>query len=264
MDLHSTQLLPSHPALPASLAKKIKAFTLVELSIVIVIIGLVVAGVTAGKSLVKSARLRNIITTAQSYNTAITTFKLQYNALPGDISNASALWGTNCDATPTNCNGNNNRKILFSSGVTNESWRAWQHLSLAKLILGTYTGTGTLEASEIGINTPPSTFPNVGYYLRNGDPLVTIAASGVQAIFTGNFIGIGGYRSGNLNNTQFFLPADAASLDTKSDDGIYNKGYIRGAGGYDGVTPHSPNCISGSSWNISYTGIACELGFRID
>ena len=59
-----------------------KGFTLLELSIVIVVIGLIVAGISAGQSLVRQASLKSLISERDQYTTAVNTYKLQYNALP--------------------------------------------------------------------------------------------------------------------------------------------------------------------------------------
>lgn len=72
--------------------RKTKAFTLIELSIVVVIIGLIVAGVVAGQSLVKQAKIRGVIQNWQKYTAAVTAFQLQYNTIPGDMPNASSYW----------------------------------------------------------------------------------------------------------------------------------------------------------------------------
>ena len=72
-------------------------FTLIELSIVIVIIGLIVAGVVGGQALVRQSKLRSIITDHQKIQTSMNAFKLEYNYLPGDIPNASDYWSGEVD-----------------------------------------------------------------------------------------------------------------------------------------------------------------------
>src|ERR1700754_5054766 len=98
-------------------------FTLVELSIVLVILGLLVGGVLAGQSLIRAAELRSISTDTTQYRTALFSFREKYNALPGDMINATSFWGDRAtgaescadgaiaNGTPGTCNGNGNGMI---------------------------------------------------------------------------------------------------------------------------------------------------------
>ncbi|PIR39391.1 MAG: hypothetical protein COV35_02425 [Alphaproteobacteria bacterium CG11_big_fil_rev_8_21_14_0_20_39_49] len=72
--------------------KSEKGFTLIELSIVIVIIGLIVAGVIGGQALVEQAKIRSQISEFQKYSVAYNTFKIEYNAILGDFNRASQYW----------------------------------------------------------------------------------------------------------------------------------------------------------------------------
>lgn len=60
-----------------------KGFSLIELSIVLIIMGLLVAGITGGASLIKTAQLRSVVTESNTYRTAYNTFYSQYNRVPG-------------------------------------------------------------------------------------------------------------------------------------------------------------------------------------
>lgn len=71
-------------------AKRESGFTLVELSIVIVIIGLVLAGIVGGQTLVRQAQLKSIASDINSFNIAINTFKLEYKSVPSDMNNAES------------------------------------------------------------------------------------------------------------------------------------------------------------------------------
>ena len=88
-----------------------QGFTLLELSIVLVIIGLIVGGVTVGSEMIRQSQLQRIGKDAQTYLTAVNTFKLKYNALPGDFSRGYDYWGNNCAASAANCNGNADNSI---------------------------------------------------------------------------------------------------------------------------------------------------------
>ncbi len=64
-----------------------KAFSLIELSIVLIIIGLLVAGITGGQSLIESARIRNYLTEMKQYQVAVNAFIINKGRLPGDLNN---------------------------------------------------------------------------------------------------------------------------------------------------------------------------------
>ena len=70
--------------------KQKSGFTLIELSVVLVVIGLLVGGVLTGQDLIKSAEARAEITQIEKYNTAVNTFQAKYDALPGDMNQRTA------------------------------------------------------------------------------------------------------------------------------------------------------------------------------
>src|SRR5665213_289434 len=60
-------------------------FTLIELSIVLVIIGLIVGGILVGQDLIKAAEVRAQISQIEKYNQAVNTFRAKFGGLPGDL-----------------------------------------------------------------------------------------------------------------------------------------------------------------------------------
>ena len=84
--------------------RKQAGFTLIEIAIVLVIIGLLLGGVLKGQELITSARVRNLISQQDGVKAAYLGFLDRFRALPGDYSNASTTIANVAGAA----NGNNN------------------------------------------------------------------------------------------------------------------------------------------------------------
>ena len=82
-------------------------FTLIEIAIVVIVIGLLLGGVLAGQQLVRSAQLRKLITDHDGFQTAILGFNYRFDRMPGDYHQASIHIG----CTPACLNGNGNRRV---------------------------------------------------------------------------------------------------------------------------------------------------------
>src|SRR5690242_11042809 len=111
--------------------KQQQGFTLIEIAIVLVIIGLLLGGVLKGQELITGARVRNLIGQQDGVKAAYFGFLDRYRALPGDFKNAS----TTIDATATNGDGDG---VISDTGTTKESINAWEHLAKAGFINGSY------------------------------------------------------------------------------------------------------------------------------
>ena len=119
-------------------------FSLLELSIVIVLVGLIVTSILGAQSLVRQAKVRTVISDYNSYKIAADSFFLQYKALPGDFSKASGY--------SLGFDGNQDYRIFNEN---TESLYAWQHLGNAGMIPGEYSGddAGGID-NVIGVNMP--------------------------------------------------------------------------------------------------------------
>lgn len=121
-------------------------FTLVEISIVMIIIGLLIGGTFGGMKLIENMQVNRTVQDLQSINSAALTFKDAYGRLPGDITNPATRL-PNCTVAPCATGGDGNR-ILGTSNVTastealtatSEKFTFWHHLQAADLVsLGTH------------------------------------------------------------------------------------------------------------------------------
>ncbi len=214
-------------------------FTLIELSLVITIIGLLIGGVFLSNDLVRQFKLRSVLTDFDQFQSAILTFKIKYNGLPGDITNATNFWGTNpnCNTgtvgtgTET-CNGNGNSAIDLggpSQVPPREQFYVWQHLVNAGLIRGAYTGVSDFFASCYpNINCPGGRMSEAqAYFISTAIPTPTTnwwpnplaTAINIGVIASNQFQAYPAYP--------ILSPQEALGLDTKADDGKPGTGFWR-------------------------------------
>src|SRR5207247_5841261 len=74
-------------------------FTLVEIAIVLVIIGLLLGGILKGQEMITQAKIKNVINDFNGITVAITSYQDRYRALPGDDKNATTRWTTQAPAS---------------------------------------------------------------------------------------------------------------------------------------------------------------------
>ncbi len=200
-------------------------FTLIELSIVLVILGLIVGGVLIGQSLIRSSELRGITSEYERYNRAIDTFREKYSALPGDMSTATSVWASEA-------NGDGNGQIKGSAptvAATNETGHFWSQLVAAGLIEGSFTASSWATLTH-GTTNPRSRLANAGWTIRYmGDVAlddITINTSGAGAANNIAYEGSYGNAFILMSGTTLVTPSggvlksiEAWDIDTKFDDG---------------------------------------------
>jgi prepilin-type N-terminal cleavage/methylation domain-containing protein len=150
-------------------------FTLVELAIVLVIIGLIIGGVLVGRDLINAATVRTQVSQIQKYQSAVNTFRNKYGGLPGDLDAATAtmygFYAANCDGSlgKRDSNGFLNGYVGGSTQLGGETELFWMDLSTAGLVDGQF-GNGTIVITcgpPGGVGMPITTSAVTGQYLPN-------------------------------------------------------------------------------------------------
>jgi prepilin-type N-terminal cleavage/methylation domain-containing protein len=172
-------------------------FTLVEIAIVMVIIGLLIGGVLKGQAMIQNAKVKRVVKQADEIRAAVMTFYDKYGLYPGD---------ENLAAVPPNGADSEGDANGMIGGA--EVFEVFRDLSLAGLISGTYNGTSDRPKHAFGGNmdlafvNPPVGSTPPAHYLRF-----------------------------------YNLPADVClEIDTKYDDGSATAGSIVGSAAYTNGT----------------------------
>ncbi len=251
------------------------AFTLIEIAIALVIIGVIAGAITAGSSLIRASELRGLVEEMEQFRNNMHLFEAKYNGKAGDLHNATEFWGAlNVSAIACRsiaatdkrtCNGNGDGNI-----VNHEGFRMWQHLSNSGLLPGQFTGTaGSLGPNDAvsGENVPISSIENVDYmmqYLQNGYYLYFNTVKG--NIF---FTGAGGSGGAHQPWEPYLTSLELFNIDKKIDDGhpvygsvIAQKAWIGPNGGYGCTTSNDEDT---AEYNLGKEGKICAFyGLFID
>ena len=153
-------------------------FTLIEIAIVLVIIGLLLGGILKGQELINSARVKSLAADFRNVPVFIYGYQDKFKALPGDDAAAVAHVGNSgILATTGGPTGNGVIGGAWDSIIqTDESYLFWQHVRMAGLAPGSidttnpgiYAPTNALSG-RIGIQSaPPFTGLNGSYFICSG------------------------------------------------------------------------------------------------
>jgi len=182
-------------------------FTLVEIAIVLVIIGLLLGGILKGQEMITQARIKNVINDFNGITAAYASYQDRYRAIPGDDAGAQGRWTLGAAAVPsTPGNGTVDGAYQLPSGgaVEPESRLFWWHLRQAGFIPGATVPSAVAS-------TQPTNAVSGMIGVQNGLGAATMGLSGL-IVCTAN------------------LPDKIAiAVDTQTDDQSATTGSLRAA-----------------------------------
>jgi len=215
------------------MSNKNHAFSLLELAIIFTIIGLIIAGITAGQRLVEQSKIQTFIADIENVNNSVAIFVSTYDNYPGDFSKAQTFFGSadcidHSFHTELTCDGDGNRKIGYNSstdGALGESSYVYTHLQLAKIYKHKSTFT-------------PNTLSNSNnYYGVSAVNTPSFDVDGITGYFS--FVGISNFATktgpyalslGSIDSDEAIgaalTGATAWAVDNKLDDGVFTSGNI--------------------------------------
>jgi prepilin-type N-terminal cleavage/methylation domain-containing protein len=198
-----------------------QGFTLVEIAIVLVIIGLLLGGILKGQEMITQAKIKNAISDFSGISAAFHGYNDRYKALPGDDLNAAGRW-----AGAVSGDGNGVVSGLYSSTTdADESRKFWDHLRRAGFVAGS------------GYTQPVN------------------AVTGIVGVQTGD--GAGGAALQGLNGliicSVSLLDKIAIAIDTQMDDGLSATGSVRAVVQTGGLPPPI-NATTAPAANYAETG----------
>lgn len=238
-------------------SKKKSAFSLIELSIVLIVIGLLIAGITGGASLIKSSELRSVMGEARGYAVAVNAFYSQFNALPGDYRTALG--------TVTAIGDGDDRIEYYSdaSAPVAEGLQAW----LALKAIGGIDSTITLVAVGVAqvptTNMPASKTKSSGwafdYNKTSTQNVVVLTGATTTGTATDSLV------NGLTKVSPAILATDALSIDAKIDDGVANTGKVRGVDSAATVAAVAADtCSVTTAYTVARTAKTCALSYQVD
>ncbi|MGH9519817.1 MAG: type II secretion system protein [Terriglobales bacterium] len=222
----------------------LRGFTLIEMAIVLVIIGLIVGGVLVGQDLIRAAEVRATISQIEKYQTAVNTFYGKYGALPGDLNQQVATMFGFAPRGTLEGQGDGNGLI---EGVANsdgafpgggflgfgETTMFWADLSKAGLIDGTFTAAsgdvwpGTISGTALDSYYPQAKLGRGNYiYAWSGGWVWFWSLNGGDGL---NYFGISALQlldGGIVEGNTTISVAQAYAIDTKVDDGLPQAGRV--------------------------------------
>jgi prepilin-type N-terminal cleavage/methylation domain-containing protein len=262
-------------------------FTLIELAIVVVVLGILIGGVLTGQSLIESANKQKVITNFNKLKTGLNAFKLEFDAIPGDFDEAYDYWGDDCanvSHPPQRigmCNGDGDNKITAGNSGFHYYCFSWacercmflRHMSLAGILSESYNCIEESTAIKNPLNSESYLFvSNRCEYGRGVVECNTPNRYTHNTYIMSNGSSITSHHKWLYCRRGSFNPKQLKYIDEKIDDGKPKTGILVAAqytGGnnichYSTIT--SGACLlnnTENAYNVANDDYVCEMHYRL-
>lgn len=257
---------------------KQSGFTLVELAIVMIIVGLLIGGILKGQELIANARVAATVSQIKAIDAAMNTFFEAYNAIPGDLQiPGGAVGATGPTTRIPNCinacdqNGNGNGRV---DGVPGVAWAtlttaagfegpaAFAMMNAADVLGGINLSGAVGSAPLPGVSIPNASVP--GSSIKIGFSVGTVTLGTPANVRAGHYLLIDNSRAAAASaTTTSMLPSVAFRIDTKLDDGLPNTGSAVGMGAVGATSACAAAATAAAAYNQALTTIDCGIYARI-
>ena len=208
--------------------KQQSGFTLVEISIVMIIIGLLIGGTFGGMRLIENMQINKTVQDIKAIESAAISFKDVYGRLPGDITNPSTRL-SNCTTAPCSTGGDGNRTIGTTSGwaaaitSASENFTFWSHLQAANLLS---LGTKNTTDMSFGEGQPESPI-GAGFRITDATGMAPQYGGTGCTMFQKTALHVTSEPSAFSMGYGSVSCAKISSLDQKMDDGSASSGALQ-------------------------------------
>jgi prepilin-type N-terminal cleavage/methylation domain-containing protein len=218
--------------------QKTQGFTLVEIAIVLVIIGLLLGGILKGQEMITQAKIKNVISDFSGISAAYHGYVDRYKRIPGDDP----------------CAGTTNSAIAASTcGTAVGRWVGASHGDGNGVVAGKYNSTTNTDESRLWWDH----LRRAGFVSGVGDSQPFNALSGQLGVQTGDSAGgtaLAGF-AGIIICSANLPDKIAIAADTQMDDGVSNAGTVRAVA----QTAPNPDVLSGTTVAPNYAETGTNL-----
>lgn len=228
-----------------------RGFTLVELSIVLVIIGLLIGGILAAQSMTETAKINTEVRRIQQFDVLFNNFQNKYNGIPGDSTKLGSMASDN-DGTIESLNNS------VTNDYNGEISNFWYFMTLSTqdpYNPGEAPDDTYLASANFIADSKLKEAPHAGYY--------PYGVAAVNYYFLSSVL----EQDTDVTFSPGVKPITALALDKKMDDGIATSGQVQAYSDSDGTAPSSgtsgnAGCVitgDPGAYNTAYKNVACSL-----